>query len=311
MAWNSFNEKSLQGVQQKSILNVGAPVAFNAGMAGKPYKDSWDIERAYREGVQKVTWVFRCIDAIAGNQARLPMILRKDNSPTGQVVNKNNPLLDILNSKANMGENSFIFRYRVSSQLLMSSRGVFIEKVRGRDGQIIALHLLPPQHTAPIPDPKTFVSGYEVDMRNGTKVILKPSDVIWIRRPHPLDPYLSITPMEAAGIAIELENLSKLYNRNYLLNDGRPGGLLVVRGEMEDDDKEELRNRFRGNLSRTGSTTVIASEDGVDYIDTSASPRDAAYTQMRQIQKEEILSAFGVPESVIGNAAGRTFSNAG
>lgn len=310
MAWNSFNEKSLQGVQQKSILNVGAPVAFNAGMAGKPYKDSWDIERAYREGVQKVTWVFRCIDAIAGNQARLPMILRKDNSPTGQVVNKNNPLLDILNSKANMGENSFIFRYRVSSQLLMSSRGVFIEKVRGRDGQIIALHLLPPQHTAPIPDPKTFVSGYEVDMRNGTKVILKPSDVIWIRRPHPLDPYLSITPMEAAGIAIELENLSKLYNRNYLLNDGRPGGLLVVRGEMEDDDKEELRNRFRGNLSRTGSTTVIASEDGVDYIDTSASPRDAAYTQMRQIQKEEILSAFGVPESVIGNAAGRTFSNA-
>jgi hypothetical protein len=32
---------------------------------------------------------------------------------------------------------------------------------------------------------------------------------------------------------------------------------------------------------------------------------------MRQITKEEILSAFGVPESVIGNAAGRTFSNAG
>ena len=31
---------------------------------------------------------------------------------------------------------------------------------------------------------------------------------------------------------------------------------------------------------------------------------------MRQITKEEILSSFGVPESVIGNAAGRTFSNA-
>jgi hypothetical protein len=31
---------------------------------------------------------------------------------------------------------------------------------------------------------------------------------------------------------------------------------------------------------------------------------------MRQITKEEILASFGVPESVIGNAAGRTFSNA-
>jgi hypothetical protein len=147
-------------------------------------------------------------------------------------------------------------------------------------------------------------------MPTGDKVIMKPDDVCWIRRPHPLDPYLSLTPLEASGVAIEIENLAKLYNRNYLLNDGRPGGLLVVRGEIDDDDKEELRNRFRGNLSKAGHTTVISSDDGVDFVDTSASPRDAAYIQMRQITKEEILSAFGVPESVIGNASGRTFSNA-
>lgn len=315
MAWNSnFNNKDLNKdlsrVEEKSILNAGAPIAFDAGRAGKPYRDGWDIERAYREGSQKVTWVFRCIDAIAGNQAKLPIILRKNNDQQGEVVTTDRPILELLNSKSNMGENSFIFRYRLSSQLLMSTRGAFIEKVKGRDGRIIALHLLPPQHTSPIPDARTFVSGYEVDLRNGTKVILKPDDVCWIRRPHPLDPYLSITPMESAGIAIELENLAKLYNRNYLLNDGRPGGLLVVRGDMEEDDKQELKSRFRGNLSRTGYTSVIASTDGVDYVDTSASPRDAAYIQLRQIQKEEILSAFGVPESVIGNASGRTFSNA-
>jgi HK97 family phage portal protein len=310
MAWNS--NKSLGGYDQKAALNAGAPVAFNPSFAGKPYSDSWDIERAYREGMQKVTWVFRCIDAIAGNQARLPMVLKEDNSPQGNIVTRNRgTLLDVLNSKSNEGENSFVFRYRLSAQLLMSSRGAFIEKVLGRDGRIIALHLLPPQHTRPIPDPKKFISGYEVDMKNGTKVYLKPEQVVWVRRPHPLDPYLSITPMESAGVAIEIENLAKLYNRNYLLNDGRPGGLLVVRGEMDDDDKDELRNRFRGNLGKTGATTVISSEDGVDFVDTSASPRDAAYTQMRQITKEEILSAFGVPESAIGNAAGRTFSNAG
>lgn len=310
MAWNS-NNKSLNNDSQKSALNAGAPVAFNPSFAGKPYSDAWDIERAYREGVQKVTWVFRCIDAIAGNQARLPMVLKKDNDPRGEIVRRRDSLLDILNSKSNEGENSFIFRYRLSSQLLMSSRGAFVERVRGRDGGVIALHLLPPQHTRPIPDPRKFVSGYEVDMRNGTKMTLKPEDVIWIRRPHPLDPYLSITPMEAAGVAIEIENLAKLYNRNYLLNDGRPGGLIVVRGEIDDDDKDELKNRFRGNLSRTGAVTVLSADDGVDFVDTSASPRDAAYTQMRQITKEEILSAFGVPESAIGNAAGRTFSNAG
>ena len=312
MAWNNRESKSLDGMHEKAAFGAGAPIAFNPSFQGKPYRDSWDIERAYREGMQKVTWVARCIDAIAGNQARLPMVLKKENSPQGEILSgSRNELLHILNSKSNDGENSFIFRYRLSSQLLMSTRGVFIEKVRGRSGKIIALHLLPPQYTSPIPDPKTFVSGYEVRMPGSNEpTIIKPDDVIWVRRPHPLDPYLSLTPMESAGIAIEIENLAKVYNRNYLLNDGRPGGLLVIRGEVDDEDKEEIRSRFRGNMSRVGGTTVLSSEDGVDYIDTSSNPRDAAYIQMRQITKEEILAAFGVPESVIGNASGRTFSNA-
>lgn len=313
MAWNSVNNKSISGTNAKAI-GPGAPVSLNPGYAGRPYRDTWDIERAYREGMQRVTWVARCIDAIAGNQARLPIILRKDNVPDGEVVvgreAKNSTLLELLNTKANIGENSFIFRYRLSAQLLLGTRGVFIEKVKGRDGGIIGLNLLPPQSTAPIPDAKTFVSGYEVRMPFGHTQTLSPDDVLWIRRPHPLDPYLSLTPLEACGVAVEIENLAKLYNRNYLMNDGRPGGLLVLRGEIDDDDKEELKNRFRGNLSRTGYTSVIASDDGADYIDTSANPRDAAYVQMRQITKEEILASFGVPESVIGNAAGRTFSNA-
>lgn len=314
MGWNTPQNKSLKNDGSKQLAAYGAPVSVNPSFVGKSYRDSWDIERAYREGMSKITWVNRCIDAIAGNQARLPIVLRKDNSNMGELVvgreAKRSTLLEMLNVKANLAENAFIFRYRLSAQLLLGTRGVFIEKIRGRDGGIVALNLLPPQSTAPIPHPKTFVSGYEVMMPTGEKVVLKPEDVCWIRRPHPLDPYLSLTPLEAAGVAVEIENLAKIYNRNYLLNDGRPGGLLVVRGEIDDDDKEELRSRFRGNLAKAGHTTVISSDDGVDFVDTSANPRDAAYIQMRQLTKEEILSSFGVPESVIGNAAGRTFSNA-
>lgn len=314
MAWNRIDNKSINPTNMKgATIPPGAPISTNPSFQGRAYKDPWDIERAYREGFQKVTWVSRCIDAIAGNQARLPIILRKDNSPDGEIVTKKHgksEILDILNTKSNIGENSFIFRYRLSSQLLLGTRGVFIEKLRGRDGALIGLNLLPPQSTSPIPDPRLFVAGYEVNMPDGDKIIMKPEDVVWIRRPHPLDPYLSMTPMESAGIAIEIENLAKLYNRNFLLNDGRPGGLLVLRGEIDEDDKEELRSRFRGNMSRVGTTTVVSADDGVDYVDTSSNPRDAAYIQMRQITKEEILASFGVPESVIGNAAGRTFNNA-
>ena len=79
MVWNSSN-KAIQGEGKKSI-SIGAPVAYNAGLVGKPYSDGWDIERAYREGLAKVTWVYRAIDAISSNQARLPMAFLQDNSP--------------------------------------------------------------------------------------------------------------------------------------------------------------------------------------------------------------------------------------
>lgn len=308
MAWNTRSNKAA-GNDNTKVVPLGAPISTNPGNTARGYKDSWDIERVYRDGVKKVTWVYRCIDAIAGNTARLPIVGRKDNRPGGEIVT-DAEVLDLLNRRSNPGEDSFAFRYRLSAQLLTSTRGAFVEVLRGKGGQPVAIHLLPPQYTAPIPDPKNYVSGFEVLLPGQPRQVLKPQDVLWFKHPHPLDPYLSMTPMESAGVAIEIENLAKYYNRNFLLNDGRPGGLVVLRGEVNTDDLDELKSRFRGGINRAGGTTIVAADEGVDFVDTSASPRDAAYVEMRQITKEEILAAFGVPESVTGNAAGRTFANA-
>ena len=130
MAWNISN-KSLNGQGGKSLIGPGAPVSANPSFVGRAYRDPWDIERAYREGMQKVTWVARCIDAIAGNQARLPVILRKENSPIGRIVRGDtaakSSLLTILNTKSNIGENAYIFRYRLSSLILLGTRGACAE----------------------------------------------------------------------------------------------------------------------------------------------------------------------------------------
>ena len=314
MAWNSkaYNLVSSQPLQEKKVP-LGAPAAIlrhsGYGATDQGYKDSWDIERAYSEGMSKITWVWRAIDAIASNQAKLPMILRSDNRRDGAIVTEH-PLLSLVNNHANMGEDAYNFRYRLSTQLSISTRGVFIEVIRDGSGAPIALQLLPPQHTAPVPDPKKFVKYFEVKIEEHKTVKLKPEDVIWIRRAHPLDPYLSMTPLEPAGIATEIEMLAKMYNRSFLQNDGRPGGLLVLRSEVSDEDKIELQSRFRGNIARAGAVGVISSDDGADFVDTATSPRDANYQAMREITKEEILAAFGVPESIIGNSSGRTFANA-
>lgn len=314
MGWNKDikgKSISVDSIETK-VISPGAPTVYLPGATAQPYKDDWDIQRAFDEGVRRITWTFRCINTIAGNQARLPMLLRDDNSPYGEIMSKKHDqgVLKILNQQANIAENALTFRHRVSAQLLLSTRGVFIEIIRNRKGDATALNLLPPEATSPIPDVKRFVSKFEVEFPNGDKTYLNPENVLWLRNPHPLDPYLSLTPLEAAGIAIESENLARIYQRNFLMNDGRGGGLLVLNGEIGEDDRRELVARHSGGPSKAGTFSVIAAEGGGQWVDLGATPRDAAYVEMRSLTKEEILAAFGVPESVLGNASGRTFSNA-
>lgn len=283
--------------------------------AGMPLGDagSWDMEKAVRDGYERVGMAFRCVDAIAQTQSRLPMALAKVDARRARQdfeILQDDGIWRLLNFRANNYETSAQFRYRLSATLLLSRRGAFVEMVPGQGGEIESLHLLAPGQVKPIPDPKTFVSGYQI-MR-GDSVIdeIEPERVMWIKiKPHPMDPYQQMTPLVAAGIALETDFLARMFNRNFLMNDGRPGMLISVRGQLSEGDAEELKARYSGGYSQAGQTSVIEA-DGIDVADMAVNPRDMQWAEMIQGNKLEIQMAFGVPESVLGNASGRTFDNA-
>lgn len=315
MAWRpNLAKKTPDSISTKGSTWTGG------GIVRKPYADyniDWDMDRAVKDALMKVTWVYRCVEAIAGNAARVPVVTRKNNPYDGELFTVDS-LNYVFNSKANVGESSFEFRKRLSAQLLLSRKGVFVEVERSRGGELLSLSLLPPKYVEPIKDIKKYVTGYEVkipttDGRGNPIVLektLKADQVIWIKNPHPFDPYMGMTPLESLGLSIETDWYAKLYNRNFLLNDGRPGGLIIVKGQVSDEDREELKARFRGNISMAGRIGVITSDSGADFVDTATTPRDAQYIESRSVTKEEIMIGFGVPESVLSNAAGRTFDNA-
>jgi len=304
-------------IQTKAASNPGAEATNRAvggyrggGLAGVyPNSGSWDMSQAVKRGYERVIWVYRCVDAIASNSSSVPMIVREFNDITGRKIE--DEALDMLfNRRTNPYETAQQFRYRVASQLLLSRRGCFIEIVRNNAGRPIQLHIIENDSCVPIPDPKRYVSGYQVWTLNQGIVILPPEDVIWIRvKPHPTDVYAQMTPLVAAGLASDTDFLARLYNRNFLANDGRPGMLVGVRGQLGVDDARELERRFGGGPNEAGKTTVIEADD-IIVQDMSGSPRDIQWLEAVRGSKEDILLAFGTPESVLGNASGRTFDNA-
>lgn len=298
-----------------------AAYAIPSQKIGKPYRDDWDLDRAVAQAMNKVIPIFRGVHSIADNQARLPILVRQGAEDGPEI--EAHPLVRILNQSPNPDETPYVFRYRLSSQVILSRKGAFIEVVRDRVGEIAYLYLLDPRKTNPVPNKKLagdgpirpgetirLVDEFEIDLGLGKTRSISADDVIWVRLPHPVDPLKGMTPLEAAGLSIDIDVLARLYNRTFLQNDGRPGGIVGVKGEMDDDVADELDDRFNQGTRGAGRITVIEA-DGLDWVDTAVSPRDAQYVEALAGTKVDLLGALGVPESVAyGNASGRTFDNA-
>ncbi len=314
--------KFLSGAKARAIQTKGAREAYAipASRAGKPYKDSWDLDRAMRDAMLKVIPVFRAVHVIADNQARLPFEVRQGSEDGAEMPG--HPLVRLLNQAPNLDETSYSFRYRLSAQVLLSRKGAFVEIVKDRIGNIQSLYLLDPRRTNPVvsreiavkravnKEPIRLVEGYQIDLGQGQSETLDPDQVAWIRLPHPIDPLSGMTPLEAAGLTIDIDVLARLYNRTFLQNDGRPGGIVGVKGDMDDDVADELESRFNQGTRGAGRVTVLEADD-LSWVDTAVSPRDAQYVQALAGTKVDLLGAFGVPESLAyGNASGRTWDNA-
>ncbi len=273
----------------------------------------WNIDAVITDGYERNVWVYNCVEWIAANQSRLKFRFGREMETDDQEILDEHPLYRLLNKKANPLETGRNFRKRLSQQILLCKRGAFVEVTRSRMGTLTRLDLLPPSRVMPIPsETGDYLDYFEYTTWDGRLVELAPEKVLWFRDPHPTDPFCGTTPLEAAGISVELDFLSRWYNVNFIRNDGRPSGILGVDADGLDDRMLALIERqMLHGPDNAGKTAVIGTgPGGMKYVDTSTKPRDMAYGEASQNAKTEVLSAFRLDESVVGAVAERTYDNA-
>ncbi|WP_454315408.1 phage portal protein [Streptomyces phaeoluteigriseus] len=277
--------------------------------------DGWDLERVIVEGYERSIWTFKSIEAISKHASTLPVQIGRggDEREFAEVL-EDHPLLRLLNKQANPLETGDVFKKRLSAQLLLSKKGVFIEKTYSRGGVLTRLDLLPPDRVQIIPDDEnaSYVKHFEFTDYAGHIRELKPKYVIWLRDPHPTDPFCGVTPLEAAGLSVDLDVKARTYNISFIDNDGRPGGIVGIDLDgVDSNEVDRIQKRLAPGAHNAGQLTLVGTgPGGVTYVDTSARPREMAYETLSSTAKNEILSAFGVPESIVGNASERTYANA-
>ncbi|MET7335952.1 phage portal protein [Nonomuraea sp. NPDC005650] len=295
----------LRGLETKGWGTWAAPSPTYFAPTSDAMQRAWPVERAVAEGYERTVWVYKSVHAIATHQARLDFILRD-----GDDLVDDHPLLDLLNDgRANPLESGRQFRSRLSAQILLSPAGAFVEVTESRRGTPVRLDLLPPGRTRPVPGRGAdLLSHFETVAPDGRRIGIDPERVRWFRDPHPLDPFRGMTPLEAAGLSVDLDFLSRLYNVVFIRNDGRPATVVGVEGEAAPGELDRIEARFGRGPMEAGKVSVLSGK--ISVADLGKTPRDMAYGEAAGRAKEEVLAAFGVGETVLGNASGRTFDNA-
>ena len=300
---------SLTGHTSQTII----PAMYEHHGSTTARADAWDVEMAVATAYERVVWVYRCVELMSGDASRLPFRIGRDMGTDSQEILDDHPLYRVLNRRANPHERARDFRKRLGATLLLSKKGAFIEVTRSRAGTINRLDLMHPARVNIVQSQTgEYVDHFQYTRLNGEVIELDPSRVKWIKEPHPLDPFSGTTPLEAAGMSVELDFLSRVYNVQFIKNDSRPGGIVGVDADgLDDRHLERLERQFEPGAHAAGKITVLGTgPGGVSYVDTTTRPRDMAYNEAAQNAKNEVLAAFGFGESVLGNASGRTFDNA-
>jgi len=302
---------------------------------GQPYNVNWNTDRAVREGFEVNPWIYRAVHVTATKLLNWDIVLRQGDPKKGTPIAASadpTRLLHVLNIQANPWERAKVFRYRLIAQWLLSSKGVFIEVHRSRANRIAMLTLLDPDMVEILPtvigenrdgtkqvDP---IGAFRVTVNDGSgpyndrprfnpKAAFddQPASVLWVRSPHPTVMFRGMSAMQAAGLSADMDKAARLYNKRFMEQDGRPGGIVLVKGRTNSDTLEIIEARVNGGPGSLGRMTAIEG-DALEFVDTSGNPRDTQWSDTMDRTRKEVSIAFGVPESVLGDASGRTFDNA-
>jgi HK97 family phage portal protein len=135
----------------------------------------------------------------------------------------------------------------------------------------------------------------------GREIILESHEVVQFKYANPEDPFRGITPISAAASGIALDMSAKNYNAALIKNGADPGGLLLYDGEMDEDEEKEALRRFKQRhqgARKQGQTAILSGP--WKYMPTGLSPKDMAYLEMLQWDRDEIFAVLRVPKSVAG-----------
>jgi HK97 family phage portal protein len=273
---------------------------------------AWDrFGSLVSQGYRRNAVAYACIRTLSTSVAEPPLkVYRKDDDEEVE----NHPLRALL-ERPNPHMSEFEFWELVVTHLSICGRA-FYWKQRSNRGQPVALWPLRPDRVTPRHDPETLLAGWTYTL-DGVDFPIPTEDILAFNLPDPGDETGGVIgglgPLQVLAAEIDTDNEATGHVFSLLRNYAVPGVAVKVKGEVDEDEKEEFKREFvrRYGGSRRGEPAVIDGAE-VEITPLSHTLRDLEFPDLRGVAESRICAVIGVPAILVGVKVGldsATYSN--
>lgn len=179
------------------------------------------------------------------------------------------------------------------------------------------VYALRPDRITPIAGPQGWPLGWNYKVDRTSRRFMREADgwspIMHFKLFHPLDDYEGMSPLEAAGKAVDVHNAGASWAKALIDNSARPSGALIY-GKGGERLTPEQFTRLKRELedAHTGANNAgrpMLLEGGLDWKPMGLTPSDMDFIAARHDAAREIALAFGVPPMMLGIPGDNTYSN--
>lgn len=271
------------------------------------------------EGYVKNVIAHRCISMIASGAASVPFRLARVIDGVRNEISEHR-LLNLLNTPNPCVGGTEFFETIYSHKLIGGN--AYIQLVKDSNNLPVELFALRPDRVSVIAGngcvPQGYryeVSGIEKDFR--VDRITGRSDILHLKKFHPLNDWYGLSSIEAAAYSIDQHNEASAWNQALLQNGARPSGALIVKtgengegGYLSEEQYVRVKNQMEDVYSGSANAgRPMLLEGGLEWKEMSISPKDMDFINTKHSAARDIALAFGVPPQLLGIPGDATYNN--
>lgn len=295
-------------IQVKASPTWANIIAFLGGQ--QVVYTSTDYAKIVEAGYQINATAHACVAMIAKSAGRIVWYAQKKQRTGDMAEVESHPLLDLM-ARPNEYSNGAQFIEAVVSYRLLAGNSYIHRVGIGKQPPRFLYPLRPDRMMIKPGTASALVGGYSYRV-NGRDLSIPTEEVLHLREFHPLDDFYGLSKLEVAARSIDISNWAAEWNLKLLQNDMRPPGILDIKGQLTELQREKLaeqmKSKYQGGMN-AGTPLIVESGSGVEWRSTAVTPKDMDWLNSEKFNMRRICAVFGVASELLGDSENKTYSN--